>query len=142
MEGFMQLPDKIEKGGPHYKAASDQSQHRDIVCEEHYRQDSRTASHKPLRLIHDDALPARVLQKAAVDVREHPQRLPLWAFRLYQYQRRGGLGYRAIWDTLTEAGRSVGSAKWTRDCLLHAIAEANVTTEQPPSIEALLRGLI
>jgi hypothetical protein len=94
-----------------------------------------------VRLFRDDDLSARVLQKAVDDVRRQPSTLPLWAFRLYQHQRLGRLGYQQVWNALTDAGLEHGSSKWVRGCLLHAIGQANASTKAPPSMQTLLRGL-
>ena len=107
-----------------------------------YRCDSRPATFRTLRLIHGARFAAPVLQKAVDDVRQHAETLPLWAFRLYQHQRLGRLGYQQTWDALYEAGRESGSDKWVRCCLLHAIGQANASAVAPPSMQALLRGLI
>jgi hypothetical protein len=116
---------------------------RDSVSRRYYRQDSRPASNGRPRLAHDDAsLGKRLLGRACDDVRAEPSQLPLWAFRLYQHQRLGRLGYQSIWEALTDAGLEHGSDKWVRGCLLHAIGQANASTNAPPSMQTLLRGLI
>jgi hypothetical protein len=108
-----------------------------------YRCDSRSASDRPLRLIHgDESLAKKLVAAACDDVRSEPSRLPLWAFRLYQHQRLGRLGYQQIWDALYAAGRDNGSDKWVRGSLLHAIGQANASTNAPPSMQTLLRGLV
>ena len=113
------------------------------ACRTVYRCDSKSATHGRLRLVDADAnLGKKLLKHACADVRVEPSRLPLWAFRLYQHQRLGRLGYQAIWDGLYEAGRESGSDKWVRGCLLHAIGQANASMKAPPSARALLRGLV
>jgi hypothetical protein len=136
-------PPEIEKGDPSYKVAPNRHPSKAPVSQRLYRQDSRSASHKPLRLIRgDESLAERLLRAACDDVRSKPSRLPLWVLRLYEHQRLGRLGYQAIWDALYEAGRENGSDKWVRACLLHGIGQANASTKAPPSMQTLLRGLI
>lgn len=113
----------------------------ETVCQTVYRTDAKDASNGPLRLIHEGGLGEKLLQRACADVRQNPSRLPLWAFRLYQHQRLGRLGYSQVWDALYEAGRENGSDKWVTTSLLNAIAGANAATVPPPSMQTLLRGV-
>ena len=138
----MQPPPELEKppAGTDGPNASPQGRGNALRV---YRQDSRSASDKPLRLIRgDESLAEKLLEYACDDVRSEPSRLPLWAFRLYQHQRLGRLGYQSIWEALTDAGREHGSDKWVRGCLLHAIGQANASSMAPPSMQTLLRGLV
>jgi hypothetical protein len=135
-------PPELRKAPP-ARDAPNKSLLTGSVSQPAYRQDSRSASDTPLRLIRGDQSPGeKLLAAACADVRANPSRLPLWAFRLYQHQRLGRLGYQQIWDGLAEAGREHGSDKWARGCLLHAIGQANASTKAPPSMQTLLRGLI
>ena len=131
-------PPEIEKGA----AANDaqNSPFPETAYRATYRCDSRDASSGPLRLVEGLDLKAALLEKAAEQVRQEPSTLPLWCFRLFQHQRLGRLGYEAVWSVLYEAGREVGSDKWVRGCLLHAIGQANSSTIAPPSMQTLLRG--
>jgi hypothetical protein len=137
-------PPDVERGGPSYKAAPNASPpHSGNSAPNVYRCDSRSASDRPLRLIHgDESLAKKLVAAACDDVRSEPSRLPLWCLRLYQHQRLGRLGYQAVWSALYEAGRENGSDKWVRGCLLHAIGQANASTNAPPSMLTLLRGLV
>jgi len=76
-----------------------------------YRCDSRSASNGHLRLVEDAERAAEVLQKAVNDVRQHPQTLPLWAFRLSQHVNRGTYRYRQIWDALEAAAIDAGRSE-------------------------------
>ena len=132
-------PPEIEKGGPHHEAAPNRP-FRTETAHSTYRCDSRDASPGHIRLVEGLDLKAALLEKAADQVRQEPSTLPLWCFRLFQHQRLGRLGYEAVWSVLYEAGREVGSDKWVRGCLLHAIGQANSSTIAPPSMQTLLRG--
>jgi hypothetical protein len=135
-------PPRIEEGDPSHGVAPDSALSQETAYRPVYRCDSRDASSGHLRLVHDAELGKKLLCAARDDVRSNPSRLPLWAFRLYQHQRLGRLGYRAVWSALYAAGRENGSDKWARGCLLHAIGQANASTKAPPSMQTLLRGLI
>jgi len=136
----MQRPPEIEKGAA-ANDAPDGPLPQKTAYPTVYRQDCKDASNGPLKLLHGKSLAERLLNKACADVVAHPSQLPLWAFRLYQHQRRGALGYQQVWDALYEVGRERISDKWAHDCLLHAIAQANASTVRPPSMQTLLRGL-
>ena len=70
-----------------------------------YRCDSNDAS---LRQIEAAELKRRVLEKAGYEVREYPQTLPLWAFRLAQHVCRGAYSYGEAWETLEAAALAAG----------------------------------
>jgi hypothetical protein len=91
----------------------------------------------------DNALTAKVLQRACRDVRESPATLPLWAFRLAQWVRRGRLRYRVVWAQLHDAAWEGGATESsiTRS-LYHGVASANVVDSPPPAFDQLaLKGL-
>jgi hypothetical protein len=135
-------PPEIEKGGPHYKAAQDPHPFKAPVSQRHYRQDSQTASHGRLRLVYDADLKARVLERAAREVREHPPTLPLWSFRLSQHVRRGAYGFSEVWDLLEMAAIDGGATEaWTNRVLYRALADSTATDAEPLPLRVLAGGL-
>jgi hypothetical protein len=127
----MQPPD-IEKGGPHYKAASNKSLLIEPVGRPVCRQDSNTAS---------PSLGDRVLQRVCREVREQPQRLPLAAHRLGGLVNVGRLPYRQTWDALYFAALDAGAGEgWVLRCLYKGFAQSNVSELPSPSLWALVTG--
>jgi hypothetical protein len=89
----------------------------------------------------DNALTAKVLQRACRDVRESPATLPLWAFRLAQWVRRGRLRYRVVWARLHDAAWEGGATESSiTRCLYHGVASANVVDSPPPAFDQLAMG--
>jgi hypothetical protein len=89
----------------------------------------------------DNALTAKVLQRACRDVRESPATLPLWAFRLAQWVRRGRLRYRVVWARLHDAAWEGGATESSiTRCLFHGVASANVVDSPPPALDQLAMG--
>lgn len=135
-------PPEIEKP-PAGTDGSDFAPPRNSVGQRHYRQDSRSATFGRLRLIHDDGLKARVLEKARREVRRHPQTLPLWAFRLSQHVNRGTFGYREAWEALEAAAVAGGArASWVSRVLYRGFADSMTTEAAPMPLTALAGGLI
>jgi len=136
-------PPEIEKGDPSYKAAPDsRPSTKETAYPVVYRCDSRSASHKPLRLIHDTGLKARVLEKARRQVREHPPTLSLWAFRLSQHVRRGAFGYREVWDVLETAAIDGGASEsWTDRVLYRGLADSMTHESEPMPLSVLAGGV-
>jgi hypothetical protein len=99
-------------------------------------------SSRQLRLIHDDGLAVKVLERACDEIQQHPQSLPLWAFRTAQWVNRGRLGYREVWRRLHWAALSTGAKEsWVDRCLYHAFAYSNAFKSAPPELAALAGGL-
>lgn len=85
---------------------------------------------------------ARVLQKAARDVREHPQTLPLWALRIAQHINRGVFGYREAWDALEQAAVDGGASEaWADRVLYRSFADSITIDADPMPLTVLVGGL-
>ena len=135
-------PPEIGKGDPLQGVAQDSHPFKAPVSQRHYRQDSRSASHSRLRLVHDAELRARVLERADREVREHPPTLPLWSFRLSQHIRRGTFGFSEVWDLLEMAAIDGGASEsWTNRVLYRALADSMATDADPMPLSVLKGGL-
>jgi hypothetical protein len=92
-------------------------------------------SSRQLRLIHDGSLAAKVLGRACDEIQQHPQSLPLWAFRCAQWVNRGRLGYRETWKRLEDAAMSTGAKEaWVDRCLYNGFALSNAFKTAPPEL--------
>jgi hypothetical protein len=81
-----------------------------------------------------------VLRKAAQQVRQEPQTLPLWAFRLAQHVNRGTYRFRQIWDVLEAAAIDAGrSEQQVARVLYRSFADA-MATECPAMPLSVLKG--
>jgi hypothetical protein len=95
-----------------------------------------------LRLVHNAELAARVLERAAREVREHPPTLPLWSFRLSQHIRRGTYGFTQVWDSLELAAIDGGASEaWTSRVLYRSLADSMATDADPMPLSVLKGGL-
>ena len=135
-------PDRIEKGADSYTDAPDNLLHRKTAYPRVYRCDSRAATFGPLRLLHDNGLKARVLEKARREVRRHPQTVSLWAFRLSQHVNRGTFGYREAWDVLEAAAVDGGArASRVRRVLYRSFADSMTHESEPLPLTVLAGGV-
>jgi hypothetical protein len=109
------------------------------VYRREYRCDSNGAS---LRLLQVDDLRRRVLEKAACEVRQCPQTLSLWAFRLAQHVCRGTYGYGEAWATLELAALDAGvsQSRVTR-VLYHGFADAVRLDVEAMPLSVLVSGV-
>lgn len=103
-------------------------------------------SHKPssqqLRLIHDDGIAERALRRACDDIREYPQCLPLWAYRLAQWVNRGRFGYQDVWQRLRHAALSAGAKdSWVNRVLYRSFADTLAHRSEPMPLNVLAGGL-
>jgi len=97
---------------------------------------------RQLRLIHDSGVAAKVLERACDEIQQHPQSLPLWAFRTAQWVNRGRLGYRDTWKRLQDAAMSTGAREaWVDRCLYNGFALSNAFKTPPPELAQLAGGL-
>jgi hypothetical protein len=123
-------------------AGSDLAPPRNSVGKTHYRQGGRSATFGPPRLIHDDGVADRALQKARAEVRERVCRLPLAAHRLGGLVNAGRLPYRRTWDALHHAALEAGAGEaWVLRCLYGGFAASNVSPTPTPALWALSRGI-
>jgi hypothetical protein len=87
-------------------------------------------------------LPARVLQKAAQQVRQEPQTLPLWALRLAQHVNRGTFGYREAWGVLERAAIAGGASEaWADRVLYRSFADSMTMNADPMPLTVLIGGV-
>ncbi len=134
-------PPEIEKGDPRQGVAQDSPSH-ETACRTVYRCDAKSATNRHLRLVDDGKLKARVLERAAREVREHPPTLPLWSFRLSQHIRRGTFGFSEVWDLLEMAAIDGGASEaWTDRVLYRGLADSMTTDADPMPLSVLAGGL-
>jgi hypothetical protein len=95
-----------------------------------------------LRLIHDDGLAAKVLERACDEIQQHPQSLPRWAFRTAQWVNRGRLGYTEVWGRIQRAAMSGGADEaWVTRVLYRSFADAIARRSEPMPLSVLAGGL-
>jgi len=134
-------PPKLEKPAA-LTTGSDFAPSRNSVGQRHYRQDSRDATFRTLRIFHGARFAAGVLQKAVDDVRRHTATLPLWAYRLAQHVNRGVYGYQQAWDAIERAAVEGGASEaWARRVLYRSFADAVASPAQPMPLRVLIGGL-
>jgi hypothetical protein len=138
----MQLPDELEKP-PAGTDGSDSAPLRGTrIYQKVYRQDSRPATFRTLRIFHGARFAAPVLQKAVDDVRQHTETLPLWAVRIAQHVNRGAYGYQQAWNALEQAAIDGGASEaWARRVLYRSFADAVATPRPLMPLRVLIGGL-
>jgi hypothetical protein len=130
-------PPEIEKGADSYTDAPDSPLSQKTAYPRVYRCAGRPAR---LRLVHDDGLRARVLEKAACEVRECPQTLSLWAFRLSQHVNAGTYGFAEVWETLEAAALDAGVRETRIARVLYSSFADSMRSPAPPMPLTVLKG--